>query len=708
MPEMADVWFRAGKVPRNFSVKIRLTPDKVTDRLVNRRNFLAVAVASLLVLLVFELALSVWPQTQTFDEADHILAGYRYWQCSDFGINPEHPPMAKLLATLPLLFHTPQVPVGPCGVSDTGPEADFANARKFLYANDADAILFQARLAAATLTLLLAVLVFEAANKLFGSGPALLALTLFVFEPNVLAHGALVTTDMAVTCCLFAAVYAFYRYAQQPSALRLLEAGFVTGLVLTAKFSGGVVVPILALLAYDASRTAPAGSATLGPAAATFRKGFHRVRVLSPGFAVILALAVVVIWASYGFRYAARPAGRAMPPFTSERIQSEGARDGRRSPFLKVIPAMASLRLLPESYLRGLEKGIGRSAAGRPTFLLGKRYPRGQWFYFPVAFSIKSTLGFLALLLMALAARWLYREEYRREFLFMSIPPAVFLAVSLTSGVNIGLRHILPVYPFLIVLAAAGAWRLAQGRRLWACAVALLLAAHCLSSLRTFPHYLAYSNEAWGGPARTYRLLSDSNVDWGQDLKAAIGYLHRQGISDCWSNYAGADPDYYHFPCKHLPGAFGTPPVDEVPVSLRSTLLVGATEISGQYWEPGDLNPYQAFQGIEPVANIGGSMLVFQGEFDLKLASGMSHWARSWGFAANQQFEQAVSEARAAVALVPRSARAHYTLGHILAQTGQTAEARRELQAALSLTQLSPPGYYSSLLPSIQKDLAEN
>ncbi|HME36274.1 MAG TPA: glycosyltransferase family 39 protein, partial [Candidatus Sulfotelmatobacter sp.] len=169
-----------------------------------------------------QLALSVRQESITWDEDDHLYAGYMSWKAGDFGLNPEHPPLVKLLAALPVL--PMQVKVPPLQGRNFKIEA-FLNGKDFLFKNDANTMLFRARMAASLLTVLLAVLVFFAAREMFGTGAAFLALTLIVFDPNLLAHGALVTTDAGLSCFLFASIYAFYRYVKEPSALRLLVAG---------------------------------------------------------------------------------------------------------------------------------------------------------------------------------------------------------------------------------------------------------------------------------------------------------------------------------------------------------------------------------------------------------------------------------------------------------------------------------------------------
>jgi hypothetical protein len=168
--------------------------DRATGSLPTwRRRLRIVGFVALLAILLLELTLSIRRETQTWDEACHIFAGYSYWTRGDFGVNPEHPPLVKLLATLPLVSLPLHVPEHPKVFSK---EQDFVSATRFIHDNDAEKILFSSRLSTALLILLLAALLFAAAREMFGFPPAVIALLLFTFEPSVLAHGALVTTDM--------------------------------------------------------------------------------------------------------------------------------------------------------------------------------------------------------------------------------------------------------------------------------------------------------------------------------------------------------------------------------------------------------------------------------------------------------------------------------------------------------------------------------
>ncbi len=667
----------------------------------SRRGLIWAGVVCLMATLAAELVLSMRHHSPTWNEPDHILAGYRYWQVRDLGINSEHPPLVKWLAAAPLLRLPLNVPQVPRRTSKW--EANVAG-RRFLSANHAD-VLLRARLAASVLTLLLGALLFEAASGMFGPEPALLALALFVFEPNSLAHGALVTTDMGLACCLFAAVYAFYRYVKQSSALRLVECGFMTGLVFAAKHSGILVIPILAALA--AAEVLMGRRPLSGPGPTLRRKlasrGRHALR-LAAACVAMGVIAVGVLWSFYAFRFQARPDNLKMTPSLADYVKEMNHPIESR-----IILGLERRRVLPESYLYGLADVLMVSAGPRPAFLFGKLYLQGRWFYFPAVFLIKSTLGFLALLLLTLAAKTLSRPEVRREFVFLTLPPVLYFAFSLTRGLNVGVRHILPVYPFLLVLAGAGAWTLVRRQGGWAYVVPVFIALHVVSSLRAYPDYLAYSNEAWGGPAKTYRVLTDSNVDWGQDLVATKRYLDEHRIRDCWMAYFGsADPGDYKIPCKLLPDPFAVwwgKSVDVVPQVAHGTVLISATEAAGTFWGPGELNPYEQFLKARPVENLGGSILVFDGRFDLSLASALSHAWKAGQLAERQELDQALAEARVAVALAPRSVSAHNAFGYTLTQAKQTAAARRAYQTALSLAQTVYPEYQTYWIPFLQNAL---
>jgi hypothetical protein len=650
-------------------------------------------------LLAAELWLSVRQQSPTFDEPYYLVAGYRHWQARDFGFMPQHPPLAKLVETLPLLFLQPQVP-------QTATDQWYWGGWKFLYSNDAERVLFSARVAASVLTLLLALLVFEATYRMFGRGPAFLALVLVVFEPNILGHGALVTSDIAPTLCFFAAVYAFYRYVERPGTWRLAQCGIIAGLTLASKHSGIFVFVILGSLALLELLRAPSPKPTPEPEAEVRVESVkRRAGRLALALVVIAVIAVTVLWGMYTFRFQARPSElKTLGPVEQWLNEEEYPVSSR------LVKELARWRVLPESYLYGLGFQLTRGSP-EGSFVLGKVYPGGRWFYFPAAFPIKATLGFLLLLLLTPAARKLREPDTRRKVLYFAIPAVLYFAVSLTSKINYGVRHILPVYVFLLVIAAVGAWYLMEQHRRWAYVVIPLLLFHVVSSARAFPNYMAYSNEIWGGTDNTYKVLTDAAADWGQGLKAVKRYLDQRHISQCWFAYFGpADPAYYHIPCKLLPPSlilFSERPLEVVPPTIEGTILISSKETTGALSGPGEMNPYSQFQSIPPIDVIAASVLVFQGRFDVPLASAFSHLDKAGELARSKHLDEALVEAQTAVALAPREVRCHFMLAYFLAQMNRKDEARQEYVTALSLAQTVYPEYHTGWVPFLQRRISE-
>jgi tetratricopeptide (TPR) repeat protein len=371
---------------------------------------------------------------------------------------------------------------------------------------------------------------------------------------------------------------------------------------------------------------------------------------------------------------------------------------------------MARWHILPESYLYGLAD-VRLTANFYTSYVLGKIYAHGVWFYFPIAFLIKSTIGFMALLLLTLVVIATRRLNWWREILFLVVPPVFYLIVAFAVGMNIGVRHILPVYVFLSVLIGGTAWALIRQNRKWARLVIALLLIHAFSSLRTYPVYLAYSNELWGGPSNTYKYLTDSNVDWAQQLKATKQYLDQRGVRDCWFVYFGegiADYKYYGIPCKPLPTVVTLWLNEqlEAPVSIDGPVLISAATLSGFEFGPGSLNPYEQFQRLPPTAVIQHGVFVFDGRFEIPLAAALNHARKAQNLLAAQQAEAALAEAQSAVTLAPNSVDVQLTFGDVLAAMGQTAQARSVYEKALVLAKTIEPEFQIRSIPGIEQKLA--
>jgi 4-amino-4-deoxy-L-arabinose transferase-like glycosyltransferase len=456
-----------------------------------RRFFTRVLYGIIIVILFGLYAFQLWfhaiRTSATVDEPVHILAGHLHW-CGDFGFNPEHPPLLKMLATAPLIGKDLVQPPWDCGSKITSKGNSYFFGNLFLVENGVDRVVIPTRLSATLMSLLLALLVFLAASEMFGRRIGLTALALLVFEPNIIAHGSLVTTDMSVTVGFFAAVYALYRYVKSPRMLRFLTVGLAVGLTLTAKHSGVLILPIFVLLLLVDVLLARSRSFENKP---PLVKQFSRRIAACAGFFLI---GFTLLWAAYGFRYS------ALPNATVNTVSVENLLGKSHSG--RVMALINQMRILPESYIYGLADIISASR-NRPTYILDRFYPTGKWFYFPLAFVAKTSIVLLVLLALGLLTFKLYRE-HGRQMLFLLLPPLVYFAVCLLAGMNIGVRHLLPVYPFFIVTAAAGICFWSRKYQAIKYILIALLLFHAIATVRIAPNYLAFANDFWG--ARTTRI----------------------------------------------------------------------------------------------------------------------------------------------------------------------------------------------------------
>lgn len=664
-----------------------------------RRARIAMGVGALLLVLFLQLALSVHRNSITWDEDDHIFAGYMSWKHADFGLNPEHPPLVKLVAAIPLLNMPLTLPV----VQDRSFKYEaFRDGKDFLFKNDANTMLFRARIAVSFFTLLLALLVFLAAQEMFGTGAGFIALALLAFDPNLLAHGAVVSTDAGLSCFMFAAAYAFYRYVKVPSAWRLIVTGLATGLALAAKHTGILLFPMLFLLAGCEVVRSKRASNTQGGLQASPAK---RARQLAIALVAISVIAITVLWGAYGFRYQARAEGRQMNPPLSEFVQGLS-----RPHEVRLLHTVARFHLLPESYVYGLAD-VRIMSDFYTSFLLGKVYPHGVWFYFPVAFVIKSSLSFLLLLLITIWTIAARRLAAWREIIFLTVPPIFHLAIAMSAGMNIGVRHILPMYLFLSVLIGGAAWSLIQRNRKWTYVIVVLLIFQAISTSRAYPSYIAYANEFWGGPARVHDLLSDSNSDWGQQLHDVRRYLDEHNIKDCWFIYFAegvVDASYYKIPCRQLPtmdSLWMEEPLN-APPAIDGTVLVSAGDLSGFEFGAGPLNPYEQFKSLRPTAVIDYGVFVYNGHFEIPLAASISHSQKAEWLLEAKQLPEALEEAQEAVALAPGAAKPNALLGDILSAMGRPDEARASYQKARTLATTIAPDFQVGLANELEKKLA--
>jgi hypothetical protein len=658
-------------------------------RMTIARRWVWVAVIVLLVVQAAHVAYVVHRESLTFDEDDHMFAGYMMWKTGDYGLNPEHPPLVKLLSTLPVLGENLWVP--PLQGRDFKQEA-YLDGRDWLAHNDgaSQRLVFRMRLVAGLLALGLSLMVFFTAREFFGDIAGLVALVLASFDPNILGHSALVTTDIGVSLFFLAGIYAFYRYVKQPTLLRLAIAGVVAGLLLATKHSGILLAPMLVLLIGWEIAFAPKDT-----------RGKLALR-LAGAFGAIVVVGVLVLWVFYGFRYAARPAGLAFPTVAeyAKPLSHFNA---------AAVTAIASLHLLPQSYLIGLVD-VKRMAEFYPTFAFGKVYAHGQWWYFPAVLLIKTTIGLLALLTLAKFAIVTGKLRKGRELAFILVPSVFYFVVAIVAGIDIGARHILPVDTFLFILAAGGIAALAAGNRRWAWVGAVLVLAHVVSALTVFPNYIAYANEAWGGPKNVHNLLSDANADWAQQLYQVKEWQDKHPSQECWFAYFAhpeIDAAVYGINCHHLPtvDTFWLGGADVIPPVIEGNVFISAGDLSGCEWPSGRMNPYRDFQSMKPAAMIDYGVMAYQGTFKVPQAAALSRVLNAYQLLGKGNALDALALAREAVAIDPEEVASQTALGDAAASLGQKDEARKAWLAAIASVRQMEPEAQVSYIPDLEKKL---
>jgi hypothetical protein len=658
--------------------------------------WVALVVFALMSMMVIEIVHAVRGESLTWDEGDHIFAGYESWKTHDYGLNPEHPPLVKMVATLPLLGLPLKVPALQGRFFKT--EA-YMDGREMLFRNgpanggqySGETLTLRVRLFTLMFPIAAALLVFFAGKQMFSMTAGFIALTLFCFDPNLLAHSALVTTDMAASCTIFATVFFFWRWIKRPTWQRLVMTGVAAGLALASKHSTVLLAPMLVVLA--AGEIAGRWFA-MGPqperAHAIRRASLHILGAL----VAIVGIGVIVLWAFYGFRYSARPAGLALSPSLAEYVGPLAGIEARG------ILLAARLHLLPESWLYGLAD-VRAMANGMPSYFFGKVYLHGVWFYFPALILIKFTLAMLimaGLTKYAILRGWMKLHWFKsgRELWFIVTPMVIYLLAAMGSHLNIGARHILPVWVFCCVFAGGGMAALMARDKRWAWVAAVLLLFHAGTSLHASPNYMSYANEAWGGPTQTYRYLTDSNTDWAQQLIATSAYLREHNVHDCLIGYF-ADPFIlpadYGISCPELPTA-DTASIDNpltVPPTFHGTVLVSAGSINGFEYGSSVLNPYRDFQNLKPVAFIQNGIFVFQGDFNLTLLDAYAHQQRADSLLKAKNVYGSLREAQQAEALAPGEVLPEISLGDALAVSGDKTQAAAAYNRALPKIQTMEP-----------------
>ncbi|MEA3309416.1 MAG: phospholipid carrier-dependent glycosyltransferase, partial [Chloroflexota bacterium] len=546
-------------------------------------NWERAAVLLLLLVLFAQLLNAATQLSATIDEGFHITSGYEYLRTSKLRLFDEHAPLAKALFAWPLFFVPDLQPPETAPGYPEGNLITAAQATTLAY-RPIDRIIVACRIPVTLLTLLLAATVYQSARTLHSPAAGLLALTLFTFDPNLLAHGSLATTDMGATAFIFWAILAFIHYLRRPNRQRWWTAGIMLGLAQGAKLTALLLLPVL-------------GIATLMNAWYHAANNRRWTRLLQRGLSYtgLLCVAALTLWGLYGFEV------RPLPEILNGTLP---------------LPAAAHIE-------RGLRLRDNLNY-GRETFLLGQNSMHGWWQYFPVAFILKTPLPILLLTLYTVS-RFLYCEiRSHSTFDVSRLPffvfPLLYALAALFSTIDIGYRHLLPILPFLYIGIASCKLQIAgcqskKPLRLTSYASRftfyVLLIWLAVGALALAPHYLPFFNEIAGGPDNGWRFLADSNTDWGQTLKALADYQQSQHTDSVkLSQFAFLDPATYGVIYDPIAPMKDAPPV--LPRRFNpapGTYAISATTLDGV---PLPYPPtFDWFRHREPRAKIGHAMFIY-------------------------------------------------------------------------------------------------
>lgn len=627
---------------------------------------LAPKLLALMMVVFFVLSLLVSHQeSTTMDEKAHIPAGYSYVRYQDMRINPEHPPLLKDFAGLPLLLLDP-APVMPQtdplwesgdyldpakfpasdGKARTWGLAQWAFGDQILHerGNDANAITFWSRFPFVFVSLLLGFFVYRWTRELAGTVAGLFAALLYFFNPNIIAHSHYVTTDVGIAAFIFIAFYYFARFLREPSWKNTVLSGVFLGLAQLAKFSAVLLFPIFGMFAVLAGLLV---SVPLLPGAWKLRlkNGF----LYGVKYGVSVLVCFILVWALYVPNTWHMP-GEVIAEIA--RAQFPNDRAIGRLAEMSVIWMSANPVLKPlAEYFLGLFMVFARVAGGNTYYFLGHVSNQATAWYFPVVYLLKETLPILFLILATAGytlwraarttmaegvGRWyglliaLLRERLVQVMMVFFI--LFYSYVSITGNLNIGFRHLFPILPFIYVLIAKVVFDIIKrfehepttAKFLKFTAGGLAVVTLAIPAL-SYPSYLSYFNPIGGGHAGGYRYVTDSNYDWGQDLKRLGEWVenynttcqsmktgscsdisHGQPIENIRVDYFGGSNPRFHLGDRYIPWHS-----HRAPESGWYAISIGfLMENLYRTAAPGE-QTYTWLRDVAPVARVGDSIFVF-------------------------------------------------------------------------------------------------
>lgn len=514
---------------------------------------------------------------QIIDEGVHILCGLEWLNNGTYVIEEQHPPLGRVAAAIGPYLNGSTVPV------DANSEDMWAGGTEVLYGDGGyRTTLMLARLGILPFFIGCCVVLAVWAHRWFGERGALVSLLLFTTAPPILAHAGLATTDMAVTATMFAAIGSFFLLIEKPSTWTAVAAGGLTALALLSKYSS---LPFLGL----SFAVIAATRLFLGPRSetATFLKSWRRSAKLG---LIGLGLCLFIVWGGFRFSFGSlyqateRPHEPLIHIANGLSLQPE------------TLFALAEINMFPAGgFFRGLLDTMQHNTEGHLSYLMGEVGFHGWWYFFPVVLAVKTPIPFLLLALAGIALGIMAGVQ-RREWKPVALVGCILsiLLFSMTANINLGVRHVLVLYPLLALMAGAVAQ---HSRRLKpvGIAVAVLLIWQVAESGFNHPNHLAYFNQFAGDHPEEFRV--DSDLDWGQDLYRLVDATQELSIKDLSLAYFGTAQ----------PSAHGLPNAVRIEPGVPTT---GWVAVSVSYLK---LHPdeYGWLESYEPHSLVGNSIRLY-------------------------------------------------------------------------------------------------
>jgi hypothetical protein len=562
----------------------------------------------------------------TVDEADQVALGYLEWKGSSTRIGAdEHPPLEQLLETAPLLFMDVKLsdtaraiwrgelgnpwtlawnstvrsvgdilppgcqgqyvklpPLGDVMVQWRCPSSYPLDnwyywavpegqmfGKFFLYdgANDGDAILLAARVMQIGLTLLTGVvIVFWTRRAAKHSEAALIAVAVWAFNPTALAYGHICNTDIGATFGIALAIFMFARWLEQPTLKSAALAGVATGVAMSLKFSSLILGPVFVIALF------------------LFRKRLKGSAGDKCKMAGLFALAAWCVTMITFF-----PHWALAPPLTE-----------KDAAILNIPGWFSALRpvLIPPGLFKGIAVALGHVKGGTDAYLMGQWSHGGWWYYFPLSFLLKSPVCYVLLAggSLVLFLRWMKSVPMLEQIAWLGA--GVYILSAMTSGINIGARHLMPMMPLLSIAIGCAVARLTS-RRLKFLALALVV-VQAISVIIAYPLYIQFFSEAVGGSRNGYKYLIDSNFDWGQDAKRLKQFLADQQINHIYLDYFGNQ-----FSIEYLKIPNTRVDAEQAKQIRQGVLVVSASQLMRTEWS-------WLRESRQPVTRVANTLFVYQ------------------------------------------------------------------------------------------------